>query len=34
MLVLADLMKLEGDLVPCALAACPRAGEDHGVGSR
>ena len=34
MLALADRMKLEGGLVPRALAACPQAGEDHGAGSR
>jgi hypothetical protein len=33
MMALADRMKLEGDLVPRALAACPRAqgGERHSV---
>ena len=34
MLALAGRMKLEGSLVPRALAACPRAGGDHGAGSR
>ena len=34
MLALAGRMKLEGGLVPRALAACPRAGGDHGAGSR
>ena len=34
MLALAGRMKLEGGLVPRALFACPRAGEDHGAGSR
>jgi len=34
MLALAARMKLEGGLVPRALAACPQAGEDHGAGSR
>ena len=30
MMALADRMKLEGDLVPRALAACPRtAGREH-----
>jgi hypothetical protein len=30
MLALVGRMKLEGGLVPRALAACPQAGEDHG----
>ena len=34
MLALAGRMKLEGGLVPRALAASPQAGEDHGAGSR
>ena len=34
MLALAGRMKLEGGLVPRALAGCPQAGEDHGAGSR
>jgi len=34
MLALADRMKLEGGLVPRALAACPQAAGDHGAGSR
>jgi hypothetical protein len=34
MLALAARMKLEGGLVPRALAACPQAAGDHGTGSR
>ncbi len=33
MLALADRMKLEGGLVPRALAACRQAAEDHSAGS-
>jgi hypothetical protein len=29
MMALAARMKLEGDLVPRALAACPRTGEEE-----